>query len=102
MSYYFVTAGLALTTLVTLIIMIDVKGWRRGLTLIIKTGQNPLVAYAGEVSLLPALLALTGIGPLIAKLSAMPWVGVAREAVYTLLLAKLGAWLADRKIFLRV
>ncbi len=101
MSYYFVTSGLAFFTLVSLIIAIDLARIRRGFGLMIATGQNPLVAYAGVQSLLPPILAVTGIGSVIEKMTTSPWLGAARGAFYTWLLAHVGAWCAKRGIYLR-
>jgi predicted acyltransferase len=101
MSYYFVTSGLAFFTLVSLIIAIDVARIRRGFGLMIATGQNPLVAYAGVQSFLPPILAVTGLGAWIAAYTMSPWAGAARGVLYTWMIAWVGAWCAKRGIFLR-
>jgi Domain of unknown function (DUF5009) len=101
MSYYFVTTGLAFFTLVSLMIAIDIARIRRGFGLIIATGQNPLVAYAGVQSFLPPILTVTGIGTWIQSFTMSPWLGAARGAFYTWILAWVGAWCTKRGIFLR-
>lgn len=101
MSYYFVTSGLAFMLLVSLTVLIDVGRIRRGFGLLIATGQNPLVAYAGVQSLLPPLLGMTGASTLIEKLTATPWLGAARGALYTWLVALIGAVCARRGILLK-
>jgi len=101
MSYYFVTSGLAFFTLITLMIAIDIARIRRGFGLMIATGQNPLVAYAGVQSFLPPILAVTGIGAWIQSFTMTPWAGAARGAFYTGLLAYVGAWCSKRGLFLR-
>jgi predicted acyltransferase len=101
MSYYFVTSGLAFFTLISLMIAIDIARIRRGFGLMIATGQNPLVAYAGVQSFLPPILAVTGLGTWIQSFTMTPWLGAARGAFYTWILAWVGAWCTKRGIFLR-
>ena len=101
MSYYFVTSGLAFMLLVSLIVLIDVGRIRRGFGLLIATGQNPLVAYAGVQSLLGPLLGITGLSSVVEKLTATPWLGAARGALYTWLVALVGAVCARRGILLK-
>jgi predicted acyltransferase len=101
MSYYFVTSGLALFALASLTVWIDFRNSTRGFRLLIATGQNPLVAYAGVQSLLTPLLALTGAGALIERFTQAPWAGAARGGVYTLALAWVGAKLSQRGWVLR-
>jgi predicted acyltransferase len=101
MSYYFVTSGLAFMTLMSLMIVIEIKKVHRGFGLMIATGQNPLVAYAGVQSLLPPLLAITGLGAVVESLTKAPWLGALRGAIYTLIIAWAGAWCAKRGILLK-
>jgi predicted acyltransferase len=101
MSYYFVTSGLAFMLLVSLMVTIDLGRIRRGFRLLIATGQNPLVAYAGVQSLVPPVLGITGIAGVIEKFTATPWLGAARGAFYTWLVAAVGAFLARRGILLK-
>lgn len=101
MSYYFVTSGLAFITLIAFIVAIDLARRRVGFRLLIATGQNPLVAYAGVQSLLPPLLGMTGAGNAIANVSATPWLGALRGAFYTWIICEVGAWFAKRRILLK-
>jgi predicted acyltransferase len=101
MSYYFVTSGLAFMSLVSLMVTIDLGRIRRGFGLLIATGQNPLVAYAGVQSLVPPVLGTTGIAGVIEKFTPTPWLGAARGAFYTWLVAAVGAFLAQRGILLK-
>jgi predicted acyltransferase len=101
MSYYFVTSGLAFMLLVSLMVIIDLGRLRRGFGLLIATGQNPLVAYAGVQSLVPPVLAMTGLSGVIEKITATPWLAVLRGAFYTWLVAVVGAALARRGILLK-
>ena len=63
MSYYFVTAGLALFLLIAFTIIIDIRGRRLGVNLLVANGQNPMIAYVGGGEFLAPLLALTTLGP---------------------------------------
>jgi multisubunit Na+/H+ antiporter MnhG subunit len=101
MSYYFVTSGLAAMLLVSFMLLFDVRRITRGFALVIATGQNPLVAYAGVQSLLPPLLAFSGLGNWIASFTATPWLGAMRGALYTWLIALFGAWCTKRGWFLK-
>ncbi|MFM7461413.1 MAG: hypothetical protein ACKO15_11325, partial [Burkholderiales bacterium] len=100
-SYYFVTSGLAFMLLVSLMAIIDLGRIRRGFGLLIATGQNPLVAYAGVQSLVPPVLTITGIAGVIEKFTATPWLGAVRGGFYTWLVAAAGAFLARRGILLK-
>jgi predicted acyltransferase len=101
MSYYFVTSGVAFMLLVSFMVTIDLGRIRRGFGLLIATGQNPLVAYAGVQSLVPPVLGMTGISGVIEKFTATPWLGALRGAFYTWLVATVGAFFARRGILLK-
>jgi len=101
MSYYFVTTGLAIFMLIAFIVVFDVLRWKRGFGLIIRAGQNPLVAYAGVNSLVPPIFGITGLDGVLAALTPTPWLGVARGAFYTYLVALASAFCAKKKIFLK-
>jgi predicted acyltransferase len=101
LSYYFVTSGLAFLLLTSLIVAIDLAKWRRTFSLLIATGQNPLVAYAGVQSLIPPLLGISGVGTVVAQYTAAPWLGVLRGAVYTWLTCAAAAMATKRGWFLK-
>jgi predicted acyltransferase len=101
LSYYFVTSGLAVFTLVALMVLIESQKLRVGFRLMIATGQNPLVAYAGVHGLLTPLLGLTGLGALVAQWTSTPWLGALRGWVYTVLISAVGAWCTKRGWWLR-
>jgi predicted acyltransferase len=96
LSYYFVTSGLAFMLLVSLRVALEHSGWRRGWGLVVATGQNPLVAYAGVQSLVAPLLALTGLGAMVSSITATPWLGALRGAAYTWLTCSVAAFAARR------
>lgn len=101
MSYYFVTGGLAIMILIAFIMMIDFLGKQRWCSLLITSGQNPLVAYAGVNSLVPPVLGLLGLDTIINTLSPTPWLGVLRGALMTYLVALAASYTAKKKIFLK-
>ena len=101
MSYYFVTSGLAFFTLISFIVAINMARQRLGFRLLIATGQNPLVAYAGVQSLLLPILGMTGAGNWIAGFTKSPWLGVLRGSFYTWVICEVGAWFAKRRILLK-
>jgi predicted acyltransferase len=101
LSYYFVTSGLAVSLLITFLILIDILKKERPVRLLVRSGQNPLIAYAGITSLVPPVLGLTGADRLIESVTTTPWLGVLRGAFHTYLVA-LAAALATRwKVFLK-
>jgi predicted acyltransferase len=100
-SYYFVTAGLANCLLICLSIFIDFFKRRRWLALLIQTGQNPMIAYAGVNNFIVPLLALTGVGACLDAFVTSPWRGFFRGLFVTLLMAVVTAFLTRRKVFWR-
>lgn len=101
MSYYFVTTGLAIFILISFIVVLDVLGRKRGFGLLIQTGQNPLVAYAGVNSLVPPVLGITRLDSVLAALTQAPWLGVVRGAFHTYLVALASSFCAKKKILLK-
>lgn len=101
LSYYFVTSGLAICTLITFSILIDVFQQKRWLRLLIDNGQNPMIAYAGINNFITPVLALTGGSALLAKFATTPWRGFWKGAIITLLMALTVSFLTRRKIFWR-
>lgn len=75
LSYYALTGGLATHVLVGLWALFDVFEVRRGFKILIESGQNPLVAYAGINNFTRPLLALTGVGPVLTSTFSDPWSG---------------------------
>jgi hypothetical protein len=100
-SYYFVTSGLAAMVLGSLFVVIDMARIKRGFGLLIATGQNPLVAYAGVQSFVAPLLSLSGIAPWLAQFTPTPWLGALRGGIVTWLTALPGAWAAKRNLLLK-
>jgi predicted acyltransferase len=100
-SYYFITSGLAICTLIALTILIDVWNQRRWFRLLIDNGQNPMIAYAGINNFITPVLALTGGATLLTHFATSPWRGFCKGAIITLLMALVVSFLTRRKIFWR-
>jgi len=101
LSYYFVTTGLGIFTLVALGTCISHFDSRRLWGLAIANGQNPLLAYAGISNLLAPLVALSGLGMLLANNPDTPWLGFVGACIKTLLLALIVAMLTRRRVIWR-
>jgi predicted acyltransferase len=101
LSYYFVTAGLAICVLIGFSILIDVFRQTRWLQLLIDNGQNPMIAYAGINNLITPLLALVGADRLLSHFAATPWRGFCKGVIVTLLLAVAVSFLTRKKLFWR-
>ncbi len=86
-SYFFVTCGSAIYLLIALTAVIDILRVERPFRLLIQSGQNPMIAYAGIQNLVLAALSLTGLMGLLEKITPGPWPGVLRGVFITFLLA---------------
>jgi len=86
-SYYLITSGLACFALIFFTILIDVFKQRRTLVLLIGSGQNPMIAYAGVRGLLAPALNLTGLEPWLVRVLSTPWLGLLRGGIKAVLLA---------------
>ncbi len=100
-SYYFVTSGLASFALVLFSVLLDVFRLRRVLGLLIHSGQNPMIAYAGVRSLLAPLVGLTGIEAAVPKLFAAPWPRALYGGLKTLLLAGIVSGFTRARVYWR-
>ncbi|HEX3720534.1 MAG TPA: DUF5009 domain-containing protein [Verrucomicrobiae bacterium] len=100
-SYYFVTSGLANCILILLSIVIDYFKRERWLGLLIETGRNPMIAYAGVNNFINPLLALTGLAAVLDHWASSPWRGFWRGVLVTLAMAVVTTLLTRRRIFWR-
>lgn len=101
LSYYFLTTGLAIGTLIFFMVVIDVFRGKRWVNLFIESGQNPLVAYAGINNLIRPLLGLTGLGALLDMAFVTPWLGVIKGFFVTTLVSFSASLFTKAKVFLR-
>jgi len=99
-SYYFITSGLASFVLAALYIMIDIAGKKKFFNLLIDSGRNPLIAYAGLNNLVFPLLMLLYIKPLLDMIFTTPWPGVIEGAIITWMLALATRFFTKLKIYL--
>ncbi len=84
MSYFFVTAGLAIFTLIFFSIVMDYFGNKKLFRYIAESGQNPMVAYVAGTFLVVPILALVGLMPHINKLYEIAaWLGIAKGLIIT-------------------
>ena len=101
LSYYFVTSGLAICTLIGFTILIEVWNQKRWLRLLIDNGQNPMIAYAGINNFITPVLVLVGADRWLTHFATTPWRGFCKGAIVTLLMALTVSFLTRRKIFWR-
>jgi predicted acyltransferase len=101
LSYYFVTGGLAIFALLAFTLIIEIWGQRRRLQLLIDSGENPMIAYAGSENLLLPVLALTHLDRPLDALAQWPWLGVLGAAFSTLVLAYVVRFFTRLKVFWR-
>lgn len=87
MSYYLVTAGLAIFLLVAGTIVIDVWRRQRWLQLLIDNGQNPMIAYVGGENFIWPLVVLIRLDRPIGAITQSPWAGLTAGVLTTLVVA---------------
>lgn len=104
LSYFILTAGLAIWMLAALAVLFDVAKKGRWLRILPMTGMNPILAYVTITNLISAVDGLTGytawVGgtPLGANMWAVAFVGGGVETLVVALVASTFTW---RRVFLR-
>lgn len=84
MSYFFVTSGLAIFTLIFFSVVIDYFKNKKIFRYISEIGQNPMLAYVAGTFLVVPFLALIGLLPQINKLYEIsPWMGIVKGLIIT-------------------
>ncbi len=101
LSYYFITSGLAICSLIFFSIIIDVFKKSRWIQLLIDNGQNPMIAYAGVNNLIIPVLSITGLMSLLNTFAITPWLGFIKGLIITLLLSFFVSLCTKLKIFWR-
>jgi hypothetical protein len=101
LSYYFISAALAIYLLLTFFVFIDVLSRSKPFKLLIVNGQNPMIAYVAFANFIWPLLALSGLESLILQITGHPWLGFLRGALYTAALALLVSYFTHKRIFWR-
>lgn len=101
LSYYFVTTGLAIYSLLFFEIIIQHFRKRNYIGLLISSGQNPMIAYIAGSNLIMPILALTGLNNLLNMLLFNPWTGFLKGLIFTFLVALVTSIFTRYKIFWR-
>ena len=106
LSYYFVTAGLGTWFVVGLTAAHASKAFDVLLSLVRRTGENPILAYACITALVPAIAGLGGLESWVGtlrfeKFGGNPWTVVAWGGVKTLFIACICALFARFRVYLR-
>ncbi len=101
LSYYFITSGLAICTLIFFSIIIDVFKKQKFIKLLIENGQNPMIAYAGVNNFIIPVLYLTGLMSLLNSMAITPWLGFLKGLIITFLLSLFVSLCTRLKIFWR-
>ncbi len=99
LSYYFITAGLAYFLIIAFGILIDIFKVKKGTTLLVENGQNPMIAYVGYSNLILPIIGLVGIVEYINQLP--PGWGLIYGIASTLVIAFIVKGFTKLKIFLR-
>lgn len=100
-SYYFVTAGIAVFLLIALSIIINVLNQQKWVQLLVDNGQNPMIAYVGFANLLWPILTLTQLDALIIEHTKTPLLGFIKGLIYTLIVACIVSVFTKLKLFWR-
>ena len=99
-SYFFVTSGLASMFLVAA--EIALRRFRLRCGVLVRCGQNPMIAYTAAAFLITPVLTLLHLTPLLNRLGAVsPWMGVLRGVIMTAAVALVTALFTRRRIFWR-
>lgn len=84
MSYFFVTSGLAIFTLIFFSIISDAFGDEKVFRYVTEIGQNPMLAYVAGTFLIVPLLGISGLLPSINKFHEItPWFGLLKGMIIT-------------------
>lgn len=84
MSYFFVTAGLAIFTLIFFSIVIDYFENKKIFRAVTEIGQNPMAAYVAGTFFVVPVLTFTGLMPYINKIYEItPWFGLVKGLIIT-------------------
>ena len=101
LSYYFVTTGLAIYTVIFFEIIIEHLAKRKYLSLLIYSGQNPMIAYVAGSNLLMPVFALTGLNYFLNYLTVNPFLGFIKGILFTILVGLITSLFTKNKIFWR-
>jgi hypothetical protein len=100
-SYYFLTSGLGLFFIIFASIIIDFFRKKSYLSLLIDSGQNPMIAYAGGNNIITPIIGIFGIQTLLNTWFTTPFLGFLRGFLFTLALAYIVKLFTKYKVFWR-
>ena len=99
-SYFFVTSGLA--SLLLIAAGIAMRRLNARFSVLVKCGQNPMVAYTAAGFLIMPLLTLMHLSPYLQAFAELhPWMGVVRGVVVTAAVMAVTVFFTDRRLFWR-
>lgn len=101
LGYLFTTGALAVSALVALSVAVDYFGWRKSLSFLWQSGQNPMVAYVACDLVVYPLLNITGAISLLAPLYGSPWLGFLHGVILTTITVLLTMLTTRKKWFWR-
>ena len=101
-SYFFLTAGMAIMLLILMTVFIDVFKQKFWMQLFIDNGVNPMIGYVGFANIIWPILILNQWEPVIVEMtSTEPLKGFLRGFAYTFALACIVSIFTRLKLFLR-
>jgi len=84
MSYFFVTSGLSIFTLIFFSVVMDYFNNKKIFRYVAEIGQNPMLAYVAGTFLVVPVLVLVGLMPHINKLYEISsWMGIVKGLIIT-------------------
>lgn len=101
LSYFYMTAGLAFYMLSSLLLMIDVMGWKRPFAWVIGSGQNPMIAYVAGNFFWTPVLGFFGFGGMIARYITGAFSGTVWAVIHTAMVMGFATFCTRMKIFWR-
>ncbi len=101
LSYYFVMDGLAIMAYIAFSIAIDVLRRGRAVASLVRSGQNPMIAYVAGSTVVMPMMAFVGTDGLIAAIPPAPWVGLAKGLFITVMVAWIAGFCTKKRLFWR-
>jgi predicted acyltransferase len=102
LSYLFLTAGLSVTGLLTMVVLIHALNLRKFFSLLTGSGKNAMLAYVAGSNLVVPVLTLTGIDQLFETGGGSVTLKVVKALVITLCVGWVSACAARKRMFMRV
>lgn len=100
-SYYFVTSGLAFFALMFFSIVCDYLQQTKATSFLVKTGQNPMIAYVTTSMLVMPILILLGVTQYFDVFENGVWMGLLRGVIFTTLAVLVTMFFTNKKWYWR-